>query len=44
MNTLTGQHICIEAEVQLRAFIDGWLADGVPVAVDPYAELDTPPL
>jgi len=34
----------LEAEVQLRAFIEGWLHDGVPVAVDPYAELGTPPL
>ncbi len=34
----------LEGEVQLRTFVESWLTDGVPVAIDPYAEVGTPPL
>lgn len=33
-----------EAQYQMRQFLQGWLNEGVPVAIDPYAELGTPAL
>ncbi len=33
-----------EAEFQMKAFVEGWLDDGVPEVVDPYEVLGTPAL
>ena len=33
-----------EGVYQIRAFIEAWAAGETPVVVDPYEELDTPPL
>ncbi|MFT4624866.1 MAG: dienelactone hydrolase [Myxococcota bacterium] len=33
-----------ESEVQLRAWVNGWLDEGRPAAINPYAVVDTPQL
>ena len=33
-----------EGQLQMKHFMDSWLTDGVPEAIDPYAELGTPEL
>ena len=33
-----------EGQLQMRVFLEGWLDNGVPEVVDPYAELGTPEL
>jgi hypothetical protein len=33
-----------EGQLQMRAFVEGWLENGLPEVIDPYAELGTPEL
>ena len=37
-------YVGAEAQLILQRFLSSWVEDGVPVIVDPYAELGTPPL